>query len=304
MPSIIVTDSSGTTHRHRIPEAEGTCYSLGRSPECDISLPEEGHLSRTHCLLIVHENRLILEDNHSSNGTFEQHRRVTRETMHPGIIYTLGKCTLTLLPAASPSSAPPRPLQQNEPGQKTPPATKSPRQNRVHLRRRPAPDQLKEQREPGTSGAELGLPVDFGLELRLLNTAAVLHPGSKLRFSLKSERDCYLYLVQYDCENVPTLLVPGVEDEDNRLFAGRELQFPRAAGNEYELIVEPPVGQEIVLALACTTPCRFEQAWYKQLSRLNTPSPPGETESRIVRMFSNRKRHWSSSVLRFCTAEK
>lgn len=301
MPSIIVTDSSGTSHQHRIPGEEGTCFSLGRSPECNISLPSEGHLSRTHCLLIVHGDQLILEDNHSSNGTFEQQRRVTREPMLPGTVYTLGKCTLTLLPAAtaSPTPAPPQPKENRKS-----PAPKPPRQHRVRLHQRSAPNQTTKRREAGSSGAELGLPVDFGLELRLLNTAAVLHPGTRLRFSLKSERDCYLYLVQYDCDNVPTLLVPGVEDEDNRLFAGRELQFPRPAGNEYELIVEPPVGREMVIALACTAPCRFERAWYKQLSRLSTPPPPGQTEKQIVRMFSNRKRYWSSSVLQFHTSEK
>lgn len=280
MPVILITDSSGNIHKYRLESAPDTPYTLGRSMSCDIALPEEAHISRLHCYLTVDGDTVQLQDNNSGNGVYDGEERITSIQMVPGHEYRLANCSIVLRPEPTPQPIIPKPAPQ-------------------------APRRKKStQRLCSTPGAELGLPCDFALQLRLLTPTHPLPVGTNLHFGVKSDCACYVCLLQYDCTGTPTLLVPGCAGDDIKLFAGTEAQFPRALHNEYNLVVEPPVGREIVIALACTHNQPFEKIWRRVLSTHTSPLAPGELEQALMAACFGGKSQWSSAVLHLQTCRK
>ncbi|MBQ7022887.1 MAG: DUF4384 domain-containing protein [Akkermansia sp.] len=393
MFALLITDSTGETHIHPISPEEGRSYTLGRSEECDIALPTEIHLSRTHCILTVYGQRVYLQDNNSSNGIFVGSRRITEEYMDTEREYQIANCRMVLirtqaahtmpeteedlereaedtpplqeelapaqelLPCPAPVSPPAEEEQQAalpaspEPeyeaeavspfaaAQAVPPPTPAPPRRlraskaeprklrglhkpttkptpppagkpiRTALKRAtghseaapakklhttPPQDTPRIQHAPGMSGDTLGLPSDFGIRFRLLNTTQHLPEGTALKFGITSEKDCYLHLLHYDSEGDATLLVPGVAGDDNKIFCSTEMQFPRPLNNEYELIVEPPFGRDIVIALACTHNTPFGKSWQKQLGH---DASPVEDIKKAIADCSPKYAKWTSSIL-------
>jgi hypothetical protein len=58
-------------------------YSLGRTPENDISVPAASVSSR-HCQLTVNENGVAVRDLGSTNGTFANQQPITEQLLYPG----------------------------------------------------------------------------------------------------------------------------------------------------------------------------------------------------------------------------
>lgn len=279
MPVIIITDSSGNLHKYRLESSPDTPYSIGRADDCNIALPQESHISRLHCYLTVTDDAVQLQDNNSGNGIYDGEQRISSVQMVPGHEYRLANCQIMLRP--EPTVLPP-PLK--------PAAKTARRKNSLRL--------------CSTPGTELGLPCDFALQLRLLTPAPSLPVGTNLHFGVKAACACYVCLIQYDCTGARTLLVPGCAGDDNKLFADTEAQFPRAYHNEYNLVVEPPVGKEIVLALACTT----RQGVNKLLHELRAARPgqltPGVQEQELISRCSGGQSRWSSAILHLQTCSK
>lgn len=67
--------------------------SIGRTNDNDIMLENRG-VSRKHALIEFNEDRAIIMDNESLNGTFVNNRRITEETLHNDDIITIGKYSL------------------------------------------------------------------------------------------------------------------------------------------------------------------------------------------------------------------
>ena len=322
MPSIFLTDSTGKTRVIPLAARGGTSLTLGRAEECDIALPEEAHLSRTHCILTIEKSgKVFIQDNNSVNGIYYNARRITAEHMVPGYEYMLGRCVLMLIPDEHPAQPTPEentdsekqsadvevtiptPTAQESATKQAPAKKAASSKGGVVLKRKFSPRKKGAvvHRRPGASGAVIGLPSNFALSLRLLNTSPVLNTGTELHFALRAEKDCYVYLMQYDCMGTPTLLVPGVAGEDTRLFADTEVQFPRAFNNEYTLIVEPPCGEELVIALACTEKCHFDKIWQKLRATSPSGSLPGELELQAIDKYHNTKAQWASCILKLHT---
>lgn len=280
MPVILITDSSGNIHKYRLESAPDTPYNLGRSMSCDIALPEEAHISRLHCYLTVDGDTVQLQDNNSGNGIYDGEQRITSVQMVPGHEYRLANCSIVLRPELTTQPIIPKPAHQAPRRKKSTPRLCS------------------------TPGTELGLPCDFALQLRLLTPTHPLPVGTNLHFGVKADCACYVCLLQYDCTGAPTLLVPGCAGDDVRLFANTEAQFPRALHNEYNLVVEPPVGREIVIALACTHNQQFEKIWRRVLSTHTAPLAPGELENAFIAACPGSKSQWSSAVLHLQTCRK
>lgn len=299
MPVILITDSSGNLSKYKLAPSEAP-YTLGRAEDCHIALPDEIHLSRVHCLLTASENGVELRDNNSSNGVFDADRRISCELMEPGKEYSLGNCVLCLRPEIS-AAAPQTSAPQAAPLQPPSPQASAPTQRRsapLRPRRRAV---LHHSHLTSTPGSELGLPTEFGLELRLLSPAPPLTEGAELRFGVKADCAAYVYLVQYDSSGTATLMVPGCAGDDVRLFANTEMQFPRAVNNEYMLVIEPPFGAEVVIALACTARLPFDKLWLSKLPEPNSALTPGELEQNIISTLQGSKNRWSSAVLHLQT---
>lgn len=280
MPVIIITDSSGNLLKYRLESSPDTPYTLGRADDCNIALTQEAHISRLHCYLTVTDEAVHLQDNNSGNGIYDGEQRISSVQMIPGHEYRLADCKIMLRPEPTAAHPLPRSVAQ------------APR------RKNSTP------RLCSTPGTELGLPCDFALQLRLLTPTHPLPVGTNLHFGVKADCACYVCLLQYDCTGTPTLLVPGCAGDDVRLFANTEAQFPRALHNEYNLVVEPPVGREIVIALACTNHQPFEKIWRKVLHTRTGLHAPGELEQAFIAACSVGTSKWSSAILQLQTCRK
>ncbi len=158
--------------------------------------------------------------------------------------------------------------------------------------------------EPVRKGALANLPTAFGLKLRLTNIAKELTVRTALRFALMAEQHCHLFLLQYDSEGCPGLLVPGEDGIASALFPNVEAQFPSISSKDYDLMVEPPVGKETIIALACEEPGNFEAVWKEITSKANGPLEPGAAELEAITACKSAAKPWASAILHITTVEK
>ena len=170
------------------------------------------------------------------------------------------------------------------------------------LKRRRSTNGVKVRRAASTPADALGLPNDFDLSLRLLNTTETLEEGDLLRFSLIAEESCHVFLIQYDSTGNAVMLVPGVGGADNKLPAIQETQFPpTGADSPYELYVEPPFGTDTIIAVACTQPTDFLDIWKDCLAQADALTNPGDVEKKAIELCKEDEDAanalWSSALL-------
>lgn len=67
--------------------------TLGRAPECDIFLDDEG-VSRHHAKIVEEDGALVLMDLGSTNGTFIDNERIQVATLRDGLRLQLGTATI------------------------------------------------------------------------------------------------------------------------------------------------------------------------------------------------------------------
>ncbi|OJH38723.1 sigma 54-interacting transcriptional regulator [Cystobacter ferrugineus] len=99
MPSLLLLSGPSAGLRHEL-LGEAT---MGRSPSCELPLPEDDRLSRRHARFFVREDQVHVEDLGSRNGTSVNGERITGEVaLHPGDRVQVGK-TLVLVSPSGPS---------------------------------------------------------------------------------------------------------------------------------------------------------------------------------------------------------
>lgn len=421
-----VIDSQDVSSEYSLDLQEGEQLSFGRSDACDISLPEEGNLSRMHCYIHCSRGRIFIRDNASVNGVLCNGVSVVEAEMLPGQEFTLGLCRLSLesypdeaLPEEAPPTvsvyipipgyypepeevppAPPAqpvaelaadeerravpavavpiseplplsavplreplpvsaaavPLRESLPvsaatavplsSPLSPGVGESVRVN-VKKRRLTAsvvpPRQLNHAAAPpprpkkqfttrsvktaarksagkkkkrrlsvseekwmdenavpeATSGAVLGLPVDFGVQMRPLVKRYPMRAEDIMALTVAAEEKCYVAVIQYDAVGVPSLIVPGSRRDNTAVFPHVLTRFPQATDADYELVVEAPFGPVRLVLLACNQPCKWASAYEKALETLG-PSPyPGKLEAAIMASVppSDEPLRWSSSTV-------
>lgn len=82
---------------------------VGRSPECDVFLPDRG-LSRLHARLVPGDDGVEIHDLGATNGTFLNDQRVTHATAHVGDEIRFDQVRFRLGGSAAPSVPSPRPM--------------------------------------------------------------------------------------------------------------------------------------------------------------------------------------------------
>ena len=70
------------------------CMPIGRNPECSISLPNDGQVSRRHATMIWDGASWRIEDCGSTNGVYVNGQRASAQVIHPGDEITIGQSTL------------------------------------------------------------------------------------------------------------------------------------------------------------------------------------------------------------------
>lgn len=305
---------------------QGSRFSIGRSEDCDFALPQEVHLSRLHCYITLNENEILLSDNNSSNGIYEDNERVSRIIMQVGKEYGMGDCTISIRPTKQSAPTP----SHKSTGTGTPRKFIPPPPRKAPVKRpvprpfytaagtlntetpSPEPRKLKAEKKenrghvtrmPSMPATELGLPHDFDLSFRLQNTEANLRHGDLLRFTIQASKACFVYLIQYDSENNAAMLLPGVGGAENKLTSMHPLSVPPVGKDSgYELYVEEPYGNDTIIAIACSVPCKFEKTWARCLDLTDALlRRPGEVELSAIQRCKCPEALWSAAVLNVTT---
>lgn len=214
-------------------------------------------------------------------------------------------------PEPLPEVVAPEPLPEHKEEAPAPTTTPKPvaqspgKKKKVTVKKPAAPKVHKElyRPEPPRSGALAQLPRDFSLSLRLVNREKQQKIGTALRFALVADCACHIYLLQYDSEGGAGLLVPGMAGIAHSIPAGVEMQFPNIGLNEYQLMVEPPTGQETIIALACTHPGNLAEVWQQIIEQSTAPLTPGSVEMQAIKSCDTADKAWSSAIIHIRTVE-
>lgn len=106
MASINVTYSD-ITATYDLPDEIGEEVVIGTSEDCSIDMPEVEGLAAEHCCITLFADGYAISDLASGAGTFADGKPVENEYMRPGVVYQIGKATITFAPdeVAAPAQA-------------------------------------------------------------------------------------------------------------------------------------------------------------------------------------------------------
>ncbi|MCY1079022.1 sigma-54-dependent Fis family transcriptional regulator [Archangium lansingense] len=100
MPALLLLSGPSTGLRYEV-QTEAT---IGRSPSCEIPLPEDDQMSRRHARFFVQEGQVRLSDLGSRNGTAVNGERISGEVLlHPGDRVQVGRTTVLVEPPGAAS---------------------------------------------------------------------------------------------------------------------------------------------------------------------------------------------------------
>ena len=93
-PAFVVRSGGGRSGEHFVPQGDRT--TIGRSPDCDIFL-DDVTVSRNHAVLVKRDQKFVIEDQGSLNGTFVNRRRVDSAELEDDDELQIGKYRLIFL---------------------------------------------------------------------------------------------------------------------------------------------------------------------------------------------------------------
>lgn len=71
--------------------------SFGRAPETDYRFADDDQMSRVHCLIVCENNRFLLRDNNSTNGTYVNGNAINEIDLRPGDVILIGQLEVEFL---------------------------------------------------------------------------------------------------------------------------------------------------------------------------------------------------------------
>ena len=90
---VVISDSSGTEIKHQIKTSE--CI-LGRGEGSDIII-NDPETSRKHCAIDIYENKFVIRDLESTNGTYINDTRIKEDLLKEGDRIRIGNTLLTFV---------------------------------------------------------------------------------------------------------------------------------------------------------------------------------------------------------------
>lgn len=106
MPALLLLSGPSAGLRYEV-QGEAT---IGRSPSCEIPLPEDDQMSRRHARFFVRDGKVRLADLGSRNGTSVNGERISGEVvLHPGDRVQVGKTTVLVEPPGAAALVVPTP---------------------------------------------------------------------------------------------------------------------------------------------------------------------------------------------------
>jgi hypothetical protein len=92
----------------------------------------------------------------------------------------------------------------------------------------------------------------FGFSVRLLGNRTAFGLGEEIAFTLESDRDGYVTLVDLGTDGTVSLLLPNEDEPSVRIRAGQRLEYPGDSGYYFE--AQPPAGGGMVRAFLTEQP--------------------------------------------------
>ncbi len=108
--------------------------------------------------------------------------------------------------------------------------------------------------------------------------------GEKVVFNIKSEKECYLLMVNLDSEGNVHIIFPNKFYEDNKITGGRTISLPdeQMRKKHFEFEFGQPVGEETVKVIATLEPLRLEDLGIEDLKRLFDSGGKVERDKRTI----------------------
>ena len=93
---------------------------------------------------------------------------------------------------------------------------------------------------------------DFKISLKTKNGKTNFRDGEKIAFTLTSPRDCHVAVFCHQPDGSTVLLFPNSWSGNTKVHANRPVNIPGTKKSDFEIIVGPPYGTDIVQIIACT----------------------------------------------------
>ena len=105
----------------------------------------------------------------------------------------------------------------------------------------------------------------FRVRVSVNHEDRVYADGEKMKVTVKSERDGYLYLIYKQADGSTKCLFPNVHESDNRIEGKKAITIPTPK-QEFKLTCGPPFGEELLLAVVSERPFAVERLGVKSLN--------------------------------------
>lgn len=93
---------------------------------------------------------------------------------------------------------------------------------------------------------------DFNISLKTKSGKTNFREGEKISFVLTSPRDCHVAVFCHQSNGESVLLFPNSWSGNTKVYANRPVYIPGAVKSDFEIIVGPPYGTDIVQVIACS----------------------------------------------------
>ena len=103
------------------------------------------------------------------------------------------------------------------------------------------------------------LPENFRLEINTTGGRKDFRDGEKVSFTVKSSKPCYLAVFCHQSDGSTVLLYPNSWSGMPFVPAGKTVDIPGSDNPDFEIIVGPPYGTDIIQAIACTEYSSFHK---------------------------------------------
>lgn len=155
------------------------------------------------------------------------------------------------------------------------------------------------------------------INVELWTEKEIFKSGDKIKFFVKTDRDCYLSLIHIDAIGNATLIFPNFYNPSNFVIAGRTYTIP-SEESEFDFIASEPYGYEIVRVIATNEPqidvitdqnaqsVNGNEKIYATVNEINEDNPFGSfigKSSELSRGISKKsksakKNEWASAVIK------
>ncbi len=96
------------------------------------------------------------------------------------------------------------------------------------------------------------LPHDFKVSLTSEDSRTHYRKGETVSYRVEAEKACYIAVFCHQSDGSTVLLFPNSWNKESYIRAKKKIDIPGKVNKNYELVVGPPYGSDVVQVIACT----------------------------------------------------